>query len=96
MCIRDSSLTFLPKIEQVTPFVSDLYYVESIAGQYDNRNDSQSSIMTNGSILRIVISSKGVVGIGCVMPVKQDEKAKKVEQLLTWDEIMEALSLIHI
>ena len=25
------------------------------------------------------------------MPVKQDEKAKKVEQLLTWDEIMEAL-----
>lgn len=85
------SITFLPKIEQVTPFVSDLYYVESIAGQYDNRNDSQSSIMTNGSILRIVISSKGVVGIGCVMPVKQDEKAKKVEQLLTWDEIMEAL-----
>ncbi len=85
-------MTFVPEIEGIRPFIADLYQVDYINDEYykEHKNEESSCIITNGTILHAMVASNGLVGFGYDMPLKKISDIQKAD-LLTWDEIMEAL-----
>lgn len=88
------NMTYIPEIEGVTQYTSDLNYVDYLqkenAGNINIYDDDSDIIMTNGAIMQVALSSRGIIGMFCDMPMEKGSKPQKAD-LLSWDEIIAAL-----
>ncbi len=88
------NMTYIPEIEGVMQYTSDLYYIDYLQKEnkeyIDSSNEDSEIAMTNGSIMQVAVSSKGIIGMECDMPMEKRSELKKAD-LLSWDEIITAL-----
>lgn len=87
------NMTYIPEIEGVMQYTSDLNYIDYL--QKENEEDiavydDSETIMTNGIIMQVAISSAGIIGMDCDMPMEKQSELKKAD-LLSWDEVITVL-----
>ncbi len=88
------NMAYVPEIEGVLQYTSDLYYVDYLQKENEKElsiyDEDDETVMTNGSIMQIAVSSAGIIGMDCYMPLEKTSAIKKAD-LLTWNEIVASL-----